>query len=209
MDSTRESNEQFEKLGSDLKKAVEIMLKRQNLVRVSSEQFHQLQCIVECKNSLTQAPTGSGKTWAAISAQEVLDLLRDQLNHTNIPPQTRVLYIAPPIAIIKTLERELSKFEIKYEILDADHRRQIDLGSKVIIVTPEKLMNTATMLNICKLSWSALVIDEPQYILQWGTSKKKKGGFKRPFREAFQHLNRLNGLGCPFELHTATAQNLG
>jgi superfamily II DNA helicase RecQ len=82
-------------------------------------------------------------------------------------------YIVPLIAIIKTLERELSKFKIKYEILDSDHNGQIKHESKVIIVTPEKLMNKITMQKICQLSWSALVIDEPHYILQWGTSKKK------------------------------------
>ena len=60
------------------------------------------------------------------------------------------------------------------------------------------------MSDICQLRWSALVIDEPQYILQWGTNKRSR----KPFREAFQHLNRLNELGSPFELHTATAQNL-
>ena len=42
----------------------------------------------------------------------------------------------------------------------------------------------------------------------WGASKKKKGVLKRPFREAFQQLNRLNVLGAPFELHTATAKDL-
>ena len=61
-----------------------------------------------------------------------------------------------------------------------------------------------TMSDICQLVWSALVIDEPQYILQWGTSKRSR----KPFREAFRHLNKLNELGSPFELHTATAQNV-
>ena len=92
-----------EEVKTDLLKAVSITLEKQNLVKVSKEQFNQLQCIVERKNSLTQAPTGSGKTWAAISAPGILDILCDQFNYTNIPSETRVLYIVPLIAIIKSL----------------------------------------------------------------------------------------------------------
>ena len=45
-------------------------------------------------------------------------------------------------------------------------------------------------------------------MLVCGTSKKKRGVLKKPFREAFQKLNCLNMLGAPFELHTATAKDL-
>ena len=97
-----------------------------------------------------------------------------------------------------------STYGISYEVLNSDHTDPIKPDSKVIIVTPEKLMSRCTMSDICQLSWSALVIDEPQYTLQWGTSKRNR----KPFREAFRHLNKLNELGSPFELHTATAQNV-
>ena len=191
-----------------LREAVKITVNKQNLKSISDEQFCQLKCIVQGKNSLTQTPTGSGKTWAAINAPDILGLLRDNFNYTKIPPETRVLYIVPLLAIIQTLKRELSKFEISYQVLDSHHTGGIDQKCKVIVVTPEKLMNAGSIHNICQLSWSAIVIDEPHYILQWGISKKIKGKYVRPFREAFQHLNRLNGLGCPFELHTATAFNI-
>ena len=143
---------------SDLMKAVSIALEKQKLVKVSKEQFNQLKCIVERKNSLTQAPTGSGKTWAAISAPGILDILREQFNHTNIPSETRVLYIVPLIAIIASLELELSKYGVSYEVLNSDHTGSIDPNSKVIIVTPEKLMSRCTMSDICQLTWSALVM---------------------------------------------------
>ena len=37
--------------------------------------------------------------------------------------------------------------------------------------------------------------------LEWGLSKKKN---RKPFREAFGHLSKLNQLGAPYELHSAT-----
>lgn len=40
---------------------------------------------------------------------------------------------------------------------------------------------------------------------EWGLCKNKKRN-KKPFREAFKHLNRLNDLGVPYELHSATVQ---
>ena len=195
------------KLKRDLHNAVAEVIAIQKLDTVSAKQFNQLECIISGQNSLHQLHTGSGKTWAAISAPEFLDILRDSYGHQGIPSETRVLYIVPLLSIIKTLECELSKFGIKYDILDSDHDSLIIIDAKVVLVTPEKLMIKGTLENICKLSWSALVIDEPQYMLLWGTSKKKKGVYKKPFRKAFQHLNRLNALGAPFELHTATANN--
>ena len=199
------SSESINKIKSDIPKAVATLLERQNLLSVSNEQLKQLECIVLGENSLHQLPTGSGKTWASVSSPDILDLLRDSYGHQHIPKETRVLVIIPLIAIIKSLELELSKLNISYDILDSEHQGQIKSEAKVVIVTPEKLMDKRTMQNICQLSWSAVSLDEPHYVLLWGTSKKKKGVLKRPFREAFQHLNKLNALGTPFELHTATA----
>ena len=143
------------------------------------------------------------------SAPDVLDILRDEFKHQQIPKCNRCLYIVPLLAIISTLKLELTKLGIDFQVLDSESRGEIKDHSKVVIVTPEKLVCKATLKSITGLPWSAIVIDEPQYILSWGLSKKKKnGGYKKPFREAFQQLNRLNSLGAPFELHTATASNL-
>ena len=135
-------------------------------------------------------------------------MLRDKYNHHEISKHNRVLYIVPLVAIIISLKLELSKFGIDYEVLDSDHQGNIKTESKVVILTPEKLVKKETLKIISALSWTAIVIDEPHYMLLWGESKKKKGVFKKPFREAFQQLNRLNVLGAPFELHTATVQDL-
>ena len=117
------------------------------------------------------------------------------------------MYIVPLVAIVDSLEKELSRFDIAYEVLGPEHQNKgsIDNDSKVIIVTPEKIVKKNILEIIDDLSWLAIVIDEPQYIISWGTSKKKRGVLKRAFREAFQQLNRLNITGSPFELHTATA----
>ena len=135
----------------------------------------------------------------------MLDILRDKFQHDQIPAYNRVLYIVPLTAIVSTLKLELEKFKVDYEVLDADHKGALKKEAKVTIVTPEKLVNKLTLKNITELSWSAVVLDEPHYLIMWGTSKKKKGVIKKPFREAFQQLNRLNVLGAPFEMHTATA----
>ena len=144
------------------------------------------------------------------SAPDVLDILRDSFKYSHIPQNNRVLYIVPLVAIVDSLEKELSRFDIAYEVLGPEHQSKgsIDKDSKVIIVTPEKIVKKNILETINDLDWLAIVIDEPQYILSWGTSKKKKGVLKKPFREAFQQLNRLNVTGSPFELHTATAKDL-
>ena len=39
---------------------------------------------------------------------------------------------------------------------------------------------------------------------EWGLSKRRN---RKPFREAFRHLSRLNDLGVPYELHSATVKD--
>ena len=53
-------------LKRDLKAAVNILIKKQKLVTISTNQFVQLESIVLRRDSFHQLPTGSGKTWAAI-----------------------------------------------------------------------------------------------------------------------------------------------
>ena len=103
---------------------------------------------------------------------------------------------------------ELAKFGISYDVINSDHVGRIKSDSKIIILTPEKLVRKEILKQISSLSWSAIVIDEPQYMITWGMRKKKKGILRRPFMEAFQELNQLNILGAAFELHTATASNV-
>ena len=108
-----------------LPKALTDLLRKQNLVSILNEQFKQLECIILGKNSVHQLPTGSGKTWAPVSAPEILDILRDNYGHDEIPSETRVLYIVPLLNIITTLELELAKLGIKCDILDSEHEGQI------------------------------------------------------------------------------------
>jgi replicative superfamily II helicase len=55
-----------QKLKSDLANAVNVLLQRQRLDRISPQQYFQLECLVLGENSLHQLPTGAGKTWAAV-----------------------------------------------------------------------------------------------------------------------------------------------
>ena len=57
---------QEQSLKSDLKLAVNVLLKRQGMEEISPQQYFQLECLILRENSLHQLPTGSGKTWAPI-----------------------------------------------------------------------------------------------------------------------------------------------
>ena len=117
------------------------------------------------------------------STPDVLGVLREKFHHKQIPEMNRVLYIVPLVAIMSTMKTELTKFGISFDVVDSEHKGAIKSDSKVVILTPEKLVNKDILKQISGLSWSAFVIDELQYMLTWGTSKKKKGVLKRPFRE--------------------------
>ena len=138
----------------------------------------------------------------------MLSVLRESYEHYEIPEFNRILYIVPLVAIIVSLKTDLVKFGISFTVLDSNHHGQIDSKSEVVIVTPEKLIKKDTLDMVTALEWAAIVVDEPHYMLMWGESKKKNGSLKKPFRRAFQQLNSLNVLGAPFEMHSATVQNM-
>ena len=48
------------------------------------------------------------------------------------------------------------------------------------------------------------VLIKYNFLSEWGLSKKKH---RKPFREAFKCLSRLNDLGAPYELHSATIKD--
>ena len=93
------------------------------------------------------------------------------------------------------------KLKIPHQILHADAVTKIDPESKVLCLSPEKLLDRNVVSEIYKLEWSCICIDEPHLALIWGTSKSR---FTKPFREAFSKLSRLNNLSACFELHSAT-----
>ena len=95
----------------------------------------------------------------------------------------------------------MNKLNIPYQILEAKSNIKIDPETKVVCVSPEKLLDPSVIVEISKLNWSCICIDEPHLALIWGTSKTKHS---KPFREAFRKLSRLNNLSTCFELHSAT-----
>ena len=95
----------------------------------------------------------------------------------------------------------MNKLKIPHQILEAGSNPAIDLETKVVCISPEKLLDPNVIAEVTKLSWSCICIDEPHLALIWGTSKSK---FSKPFREAFGRLSHLNDLSACFEVHSAT-----
>ena len=94
----------------------------------------------------------------------------------------------------------MNKLKIPHQILNAEATGKIEPDSKVICVSPEKLMDPRVTRELNKLEWSCICIDEPHLALIWGTTKSRL----KPFREAFSKLSCLNNLSACFELHSAT-----
>ena len=95
---------------------------------------------------------------------------------------------------------EMSELRIAYQILRPGVSPKIEPFTKVVCVSPEKILDSKVVQELGNLSWSCICIDEPHLALLWGTSKSKS----KPFREAFSKLCRLNNLSTCFELHSAT-----
>merc|ERR1712240_367306 len=142
---------------------------------------------------------GAGKTWPCICLPQVLDILRDEFTY-NIQKDTRILYIVPLVNIYHSLEMEMSELRIAYQILRPGVSPKIKPFTKVVCVSPEKILDSKVVQELGNLSWSCICIDEPHLALLWGTSKSKS----KPFREAFSKLCRLNNLSTCFEVHSAT-----
>ena len=187
-----------------IRAAIEIVKQRQGHPQPTEWQINTVTALVKQNNYVNQLPTGSGKTWPLISLPSILDVLRDNFKE-NIPSETRVLYIVPLVNIFHSLSMEMASLKIPFQILSSGSDYQIQSHTKIVCLSPEKLLNKRVLASILKLPWSAVSIDEPHLALIWGLSKTK---FSKPFREAFAKLNSLNSLGVCFEVHSATIQNI-
>ena len=187
----------------NLPEAIEIVRNYQKFPPLSKYQKKMFEFMVMKFNSANQLPTGSGKTYPTICLPLVLDVLRENFGHTNIPASTRTLYIVPLINIFHSIAAELRCLNISYQVIEAGSTSEIDRDAKVILISPEKLLNNDMMKSIMQLSWSVIVVDEPHLALLWGTAKAKR----KPFRKALADLSKLNELGTVFECHSATIED--
>ena len=187
----------------NLPEAIEIVRNYQKFPPLSQYQKKMFEFMVMKFNSANQLPTGSGKTYPPICLPLVLDVLRENFGHTNIPASTRTLYIVPLINIFHSIVAELRSLNIPYQVIEAGSISVIDRDAKVILISPEKLLNNDVMKSILQLSWSVIVVDEPHLALLWGTSKAKR----KPFRKALADLSKMNELGTVFECHSATIED--
>ena len=145
---------------SEIHAATEIIRLRQNHPPLSEWQLNTVEMLVNQNNSVSQLPTGSGKTWPVISLPSILDVLRDNLKQ-EVPEVTRVLYIVPLVNIFHSLSSEMEALEIPHQILSCGGGSKVDDCAKVVCVSPEKLLEKSVMSSILQLSWSAVSIDEP------------------------------------------------
>ena len=185
----------------DLPRAIDILTHRQGFPNLSDSQVKTFEFMVKGLNSINQLPTGSGKSYAPLCFPQILEILRDEFNHVHLSSTNqRTLYVIPLVNLFESLEYEMMKLNIPFQFLNTDSVT-IDEKAKVIVLTPEKLLNPRVMANIMKLEWSLVSFDEPHLVIQWGTSSKKN---RKPFRRAMTELNKLNNLGSVFECHSAT-----
>ena len=188
--------------------ASSLLTERQGHPPLTPGQIFQLDCMVNNENSISQMPTGSGKTYAGICLPDILLVLKHTFGYTDISDNPRVLYVVPLVAIMESVESQLVNLNVSYQILRGGTTSIVNNKVKVVVISPEKMIEKATLASIISLNWSAIVLDEPHLAVQWGLGNKKKGQFKKPFREAFAKLNRLNQTGAVFQLQTATAVKL-
>ena len=155
-----------------IRAAIEIVKQRQGHPQPTEWQINTVTALVKQNNSVNQLPTGSGKTWPLISLPSILDVLRDNFKE-NIPSETRVLYIVPLVNIFHSLSMEMASLKIPFQILSSGSDYQIQSHTKIVCLSPEKLLNKRVLASILKLPWSAVSIDEPHLALIWGLSKTK------------------------------------
>ena len=129
-----------EALLSDLKSAIEILTHSQGHPPLYDHQFKTLEHLVCGINSVNQLPCGQGKTYPSICLPQILDLLRDRFHH-KFPSQTRVLLIVPLVNIFYSLEVDLIKLDIPYQFMTAGTGSDINPHAKVVVISPEKLMD--------------------------------------------------------------------
>ena len=58
------------------------------------------------------------------------------------------------------------KLNIPYQFMTAGTGSEVNPNAKVVVVSPEKLMDKQTMNSIKSLEWSAISLDEPHLAIQ-------------------------------------------
>ena len=160
--------------------AAKLLTEKQNHPELNPGQIFQLQCMVNKENSISQLPTGYGKTYAGICLPDILLMLRDKFGYSDISDRPRVLIIVPLVAIMTSLEEQLIKLDITYQFLKAGTTNILNDKVKVVAISPEKLTASDTMGMILSLKWEAVILDEPHLAVQWGIGNKKRGKLSRP-----------------------------
>ena len=150
----------FDLLGGD----IVTVLNEFNIISPTDIQSRSIQEILDGKNVLLMAPTGSGKTEAAILP--LLKLVKDSK-----APGIKVLYIAPLRALNRDLLLRLEKIgdamgiTIKArhgDTTQSERRRQSLKSPDILITTPETLqaLFTGKILREHLKSLLAVVVDE-------------------------------------------------
>ena len=148
-----------------LAQAVKWLTEKQGHPALYSGQMFQLESMVNRQDSISQTPTGSGKSYAGLCLPDILLFLRNQLGYVTISDQPRVLYIVPLVAIMESLEEQLVKLDISYQFLRAGTTSFVNDKVKVVIISPEKLTEKETLASVTNLDWSAIVLDEGRFQL--------------------------------------------
>ena len=156
-------------LATDMVSAAHIVLRGHP--NLHQHQMKMIEYLVAGQNSLNQIPCGGGKTLPAICLPQILDVLRDTFNHS-FPQESRVLLIVPLVNIFFSLESDLIKLNIPYQFMTAGSGSEVNRAAKVVVVSPEKLLDKQTMNSIKSLGWSAISLDEPHLAL--GKSRELK-----------------------------------
>ena len=145
---------------SDIPKAIEVLRNYQKFPPLAMTQIKMIECMVMGWNSAHQIPTGSGKTYPSICLPDILTILRDEFGHKSIPSETRVLVIVPLINIFHSLSTQMKILKISHQLIEAGSSTEIDRNVKVVVISPEKLLDQMVMKSILKLQWSAIAVDE-------------------------------------------------
>lgn len=167
----------MKELESNNKKKNQLQIKyiKQKFISIGFEQLTEIQrksipLLLEKKNSLFIAPTGSGKTESAVIP------IFSQLKFSKKPNRIKVLYITPLRALNRDVFRRITKYahdetltiEIRHGDTSQKVRRKIaDSPPDVLITTPETLVILLTQKKyleaLSELEW--VIIDEVHELL--------------------------------------------
>ena len=148
----------------DLRKATDQLAASQGHPALYPHQVRMLEYLVCGQNSINQLPCGAGKTYPSIVFPQILDILRDNFNH-KFPKETRILLIVPLVNISFTLEADLVRLNIPYQLMSAGTGSKVNPDAKVVVISPEKLLEKSCIQSIKSLQWCGISLDEPHLAL--------------------------------------------